>query len=44
LGGYAFIAIGGFFMQTALHFWLLAFSVAIVQGGAKHLVARSMAA
>ncbi len=37
LGGYTLIAIGGFFMQNALHFWLLALGVATVQGGAQAL-------
>lgn len=37
LGIYTFIAIGGYFMQTALHFWLLALMVATVQGGSQAL-------
>ncbi len=37
LGVYTLIAIGGYFMQSALHFWLLAFMVATVQGGSQAL-------
>lgn len=37
LGGYALISIGGYFMTTPLHFWLLALAVALVQGGAQAL-------
>lgn len=37
LGVYTLITIGGYFMETALHFWLLGFSVALVQGGAQAL-------
>jgi len=37
LGVYAVIAIGGYFIQTSLHFWTLAFMVATVQGGAQAL-------
>ncbi|RMF33135.1 MAG: MFS transporter, partial [Chloroflexi bacterium] len=37
LGVYTLIAIGGYFMQTALHFWILAFLVATVQGGSQAL-------
>jgi len=37
LGVYTIIAIGGYFMQSALHFWLLAFLVATVQGGSQAL-------
>jgi len=37
LGVYALIAIGGYFIQTSLHFWILAFMVATVQGGAQGL-------
>jgi UMF1 family MFS transporter len=37
LGVYAVIAIGGYFIQTSLHFWILAFMVATVQGGAQAL-------
>jgi MFS transporter, UMF1 family len=34
---YTLIAIGGFFMQTELHFWILGFCVATVQGGSQAL-------
>jgi len=37
LAVYALIAIGGYFIQTSLHFWILAFMVATVQGGAQAL-------
>jgi len=37
LGVYTLIAIGGYFIQTSLHFWILAFMVATVQGGAQAL-------
>ncbi len=37
LGVYTLIAIGGYFLQTALHFWMLAFMVAMVQGGSQAL-------
>jgi UMF1 family MFS transporter len=37
LGIYTAISIGGYFMQSALHFWLLGFSVALVQGGSQAL-------
>jgi len=37
LGVYAIISIGGYFMQTGLHFWILAFLVAMVQGGSQAL-------
>ncbi len=37
LGVYTLIAIGGYFMRTALHFWILAFLVATVQGGSQAL-------
>jgi len=37
LSVYMMIAIGGYFMQTALHFWLLGFAVAMVQGGSQAL-------
>ena len=37
LGVYTLISIGGYFMQTALHFWILAFMVATVQGGSQAL-------
>lgn len=38
---YTLISIGGFFMQTAWHFWVLALAVATVQGGTQAL-SRSM--
>ncbi|MBN1351681.1 MFS transporter [candidate division KSB1 bacterium] len=34
---YMLISIGGYFIQEAWHFWLLAFAVAIVQGGTQAL-------
>lgn len=34
---YTFIAIGGFFMQKEIHFWMLGFCVATVQGGSQAL-------
>ncbi|RME88422.1 MAG: MFS transporter, partial [Anaerolineae bacterium] len=34
---YTLITIGGYFMSTALHFWLLGFAVATVQGGSQAL-------
>jgi UMF1 family MFS transporter len=37
LGVYVLISIAGFFMQTALHFYILAFMVALVQGGSQAL-------
>lgn len=37
LGVYTLISIGGYFMSTALHFWILGFSVALVQGGSQAL-------
>jgi UMF1 family MFS transporter len=37
LGVYSLISIGGYFMSTALHFWILGFAVALVQGGAQAL-------
>jgi UMF1 family MFS transporter len=37
LGVYVLISIAGFFMQTALHFYLLAFMVGTVQGGTQAL-------
>ena len=37
LGVYCFICILGYFMNSALHFWLLAFLVSGVQGGAQSL-------
>jgi len=37
LGVYTGIAIGGYFIQTALHFWILAILVGFVQGGTQAL-------
>jgi UMF1 family MFS transporter len=37
LGVYVLISVAGFFMQTALHFYILAFMVATVQGGSQAL-------
>ncbi len=37
LGVYSLISIGGYFMSTALHFWMLGFAVALVQGGSQGL-------
>jgi UMF1 family MFS transporter len=37
LGIYALISVGGYFMSTALHFWILAFMVGLVQGGTQAL-------
>jgi UMF1 family MFS transporter len=37
LAVYALISIGGYFMATALHFWILAFLVGTVQGGSQAL-------
>jgi len=37
LGVYTLISIGGYFMTTPIHFWLLGFSVALVQGGSQAL-------
>jgi len=37
LGVYALISIAGFYMQTALHFYILAFMVGMVQGGSQAL-------
>lgn len=37
LSVYGLIAATGYFMQSALHFWLLAFMVAMVQGGSQAL-------
>jgi UMF1 family MFS transporter len=34
---YTFLAIGGYFMTNAIHFWILAFVVAMVQGGTQAL-------
>ena len=37
LGVYTLISIGGYFMSSAVHFWMLGFSVALVQGGSQAL-------
>ncbi len=37
LGVYTLISIGGYFMNTAVHFWLLAAMVGLVQGGSQAL-------
>lgn len=37
LGVYTIISIGGYFIQTALHFWILAIMVGFVQGGTQAL-------
>jgi UMF1 family MFS transporter len=37
LGIYTLIAIGGYFMVQELHFWILGFGVAMVQGGSQAL-------
>jgi len=37
LSVYTMIALGGYFMSTALHFWILAVLVAFVQGGTQAL-------
>ncbi len=37
IAGYILITLGGYFMQDALHFWLLACMVGIVQGGTQAL-------
>jgi UMF1 family MFS transporter len=37
LGIYALISVGGYFMSTAIHFWILAFMVGLVQGGTQAL-------
>jgi UMF1 family MFS transporter len=39
---YTVISIAGFFMRTAIHFYILAFMVGTVQGGSRHSAARSM--
>jgi UMF1 family MFS transporter len=41
LGVYSAIAASGYFMQSPIHFWILAFCVALVQGGSQGL-SRSM--
>ena len=37
LGVYSAIAIGGYFMTQEIHFWILGFGVAMVQGGSQAL-------
>ena len=37
LGVYSIIAIGGYFMVQEIHFWILGFGVATVQGGSQAL-------
>jgi len=37
LGIYSLIAIGGYFMMQEIHFWILGFGVAMVQGGSQAL-------
>ncbi|MFO8036559.1 MAG: MFS transporter [Anaerolineales bacterium] len=37
LGVYTLISIGGYFMTSSIHFWALAFAVALVQGGSQAL-------
>jgi len=37
LGIYTLISVGGFFMTKAIHFWILAFMVGLVQGGTQGL-------
>jgi len=37
LSVYSLIVLGGYFIQTAIHFWVLAFMVAMVQGGSQAL-------
>ena len=37
LSVYTLISIGGYFMNTAIHFWILGFAVALVQGGSQAL-------
>ncbi|MFU8827708.1 MAG: MFS transporter, partial [Brevefilum sp.] len=37
LGVYTAIAIGGYFMYQEIHFWILGFGVAMVQGGSQAL-------
>ncbi len=37
LGIYSLIAIGGYFMTQEIHFWILGFGVAMVQGGSQAL-------
>jgi len=37
LGVYTLIALGAYFMNSAIHFWILGFAVALVQGGSQAL-------
>jgi UMF1 family MFS transporter len=37
LGVYTLISLGGYFMNSAIHFWILGFAVALVQGGSQAL-------
>ncbi len=37
LGVYVMISVGGYFMTKAVHFWILAFMVGLVQGGTQGL-------
>jgi len=37
LSVYFLISIGGYFMESAIHFWILGFAVALVQGGSQAL-------
>jgi UMF1 family MFS transporter len=37
LGIYSLISVGGYFMNNAIHFWILAFMVGLVQGGTQAL-------
>jgi UMF1 family MFS transporter len=37
LGIYTLISIGGYFMSSALHFWILGFAVGLVMGGSQAL-------
>ncbi len=37
LSVYTLISIGGYFMESAVHFWILGFAVALVQGGSQAL-------
>ena len=37
LSVYTLISLGGYFMESAIHFWILGFAVALVQGGSQAL-------
>jgi len=37
LAGYCLVSIGGFFLQNALHFWIMAVVVSMIQGGTQGL-------